>query len=119
MAKYPLATHARECDHELPELQLEMLCQAACRVAPHGQLIYATCSVLRAENSHVVTQFLGSPEGEGFAPMPVSDALAGAGPAYMGAAGDIAEHEIPIGTFQSYPCPGGFDGHFCARFVRV
>lgn len=108
-----------ECDHELPELQLEMLCEAACRVAPHGQLIYATCSVLRAENSHVVTQFLGSPEGEGFAPMPVSDALAGAGPAYMGAAGDIAEHEIPIGTFQSYPCPGGFDGHFCARFVRV
>lgn len=109
----------RECDRDLPELQLEMLREAASRVAPHGQLIYATCSVLRAENSHVVTQFLGSPEGEGFAPMPLSDALAGAGPAYVDAARDIAANEIPIGTFQSYPHLGGFDGHFCARFVRV
>ncbi len=109
----------QECDRDLPELQLELLREAACRVGTGGQLIYATCSVLRAENSHVVTQFLGSPEGEGFAPMPLSDALAAAGPAYMDAAGDIAEHEIPIGTFQSYPHPGGFDGHFCARFVRI
>lgn len=103
----------------MPELQLELLCEAARRVGAGGQLIYATCSVLRAENSHVVTQFLGSPEGEGFAPMPLSDALAAAGPAYSGAAEDIAAHEIPIGTFQSYPHQGGFDGHFCARFVRV
>ena len=109
----------QECDRDLPELQLELLREAACRVGTGGQLIYATCSVLRAENSHVVTQFLGSPEGEGFAPMPLSDALAAAGPAYSGAAEDIAVREIPIGTFQSYPCPGGFDGHFCARFVRI
>lgn len=109
----------RECDRELPELQLAMLREASRRVAPHGQLIYATCSVLCAENGHVVTQFLGSPEGEGFAPMPLSDSLAAAGPAYAGAAREIAAHEIPIGTFQSYPHPGGFDGHFCARFVRV
>lgn len=109
----------QECDRDLPELQLELLREAARRVGAGGQLIYATCSVLRAENSHVVTQFLGSPEGEGFAPMPLSDALAAAGPAYSGAAADIAAHEIPIGTFQSYPHQGGFDGHFCARFVRV
>ena len=109
----------QECDRDLPELQLELLREAACRVGAGGQLIYATCSVLRAENSHVVTQFLGSPEGEGFAPMPLSDALAAAGPAYSGAVEDIAAHEIPIGTFQSYPHQGGFDGHFCARFIRV
>ncbi len=109
----------QECDRDLPELQLELLREAACRVGAGGQLIYATCSVLRAENSHVVTQFLGSPEGEGFAPMPLSDALAAAGPAYSGAVEDITAHEIPIGTFQSYPHQGGFDGHFCARFIRV
>ena len=61
----------------------------------------------------------GRRKGEAFAPMPLSDALAAAGPAYAGAAEDIAVHEIPIGTFQSYPHQGGFDGHFCARFVRV
>ena len=51
--------------------------------------------------------------------MPLSDALAAAGPAYSGAVEDIAAHEIPIGTFQSCPPQGGFDGHFCARFIRV
>ena len=40
-------------------------------------------------------------------------------PSCGGAAEDIAAHEIPIGTFQSYPHQGGFDGHFCARFVRI
>lgn len=108
-----------ECDRDLPELQLALLRAAARRVAPGGQLIYATCSVLRAENGDVVTKFLGSPEGEGFAPVPLSDALAAAGPAYSGAVEDIAAREVPIGTFQSYPYQGGFDGHFCARFVRL
>ncbi len=50
---------------------------------------------------------------------PHMDALAAAGPAYSGAVEDIAAHEIPIGTFQSYPHQGGFDGHFCARFIRI
>ena len=40
----------QECDRDLPKLQLAMLRAAADRVAPHGELIYATCSVLRAEN---------------------------------------------------------------------
>ena len=38
---------------------------------------------------------------------------------FRAAAADIAAHEIPIGTFQSYPHQGGFDGHFCARFIRI
>lgn len=115
----PWRLKPQECDRDLPALQLSLLRAAACRVASHGELIYATCSVLRAENSSVVTAFLASPEGKGFALLPVSDALASAGPAYDSAAKDVAAHEIPIGTFQSLPALGAFDGHFCARFVRV
>lgn len=109
----------QECDRDLPELQLELLREAACRVGAGGQLIYATCSVLHAENEGVVSAFLSSPEGAGFALRPLSVALADAGPAYADAAEEIAAHETPAGAFQSYPCDGGFDGHFCARFIRV
>ena len=110
----------QECDLDLPELQLELLCEAARRVGAGGQLIYATCSVLHAENERMWSPpFLASPEGAGFALRPLSVALADAGPAYADAVEDIAAHEIPVGTFQSYPHQGGFDGHFCARFIRV
>ena len=109
----------QECDRDLPELQLELLCEAARRVGAGGQLIYATCSVLHAENEGVVSAFLSSPEGAGFALRPLSVALADAGPAYADAAEEIAAHETPAGAFQSYPHQGGFDGHFCARFIRV
>ena len=109
----------QECDRDLPELQLELLREAACRVGAGGQLIYATCSVLHAENEGVVSAFQSSPEGAGFALRPLSVALADAGPAYADAAEEIAAHETPAGAFQSYPHQGGFDGHFCARFIRV
>lgn len=109
----------QECDRDLPELQLELLCEAARRVGAGGQLIYATCSVLHAENEGVVSAFLLSPEGAGFALRPLSVALADAGPVYADAAEEIAAHETPAGAFQSYPHQGGFDGHFCARFIRV
>lgn len=109
----------QECDRDLPELQLELLREAARRVGAGGQLIYATCSVLHAENEGVVSAFLSSPEGAGFALRPLSVALADAGPAYADAAEEIAAHETPAGAFQSYPHQGGFDGHFCVRFIRV
>ncbi len=41
-----------------PELQLEILERALELVAPGGRLIYATCSLLRAENEDVVSRFL-------------------------------------------------------------
>ena len=94
----------QECDRDLPKLQLAMLRAAADRVAPHGELIYATCSVLRAENVGVVTAFLASPEGEGFVPISVSDALRDAGSAYVAAAHDLAVCENADGLFQSHPC---------------
>ena len=108
-----------ECDRELPRLQLAMLRAAAARVAPGGELIYATCSVLRAENRDVVDALLASPEGEGFSLVPLSGALRGEGPAYDAAVRDLAACEDERGLFQSHPFRGGFDGHFCARFVRV
>nr|WP_255653641.1 MULTISPECIES: RsmB/NOP family class I SAM-dependent RNA methyltransferase [unclassified Myxococcus] len=43
-----------------PPLQLELLHQAAALLRPGGQLVYATCTVNRAENQDVVTAFLTS-----------------------------------------------------------
>lgn len=109
----------QECDRDLPKLQLAMLRAAAGRVAARGELIYATCSVLRAENIGVVSAFMDSPEGKGFAPISVSDALRDVGCACAAAARDLAACESPDGLFQSHPTLNGFDGHFCARFVRI
>lgn len=43
---------------ELPEKQLQMLLACAQAVKPGGTLVYATCTVLRAENQDVVAAFL-------------------------------------------------------------
>lgn len=103
---------------DLPELQLALLCAAAARVAPGGELMYATCSVLSAENGEVVEAFLGSPFGLNFRLAPVSQADIFALPAYESARAEVAAHEDERGLFQTYPQLNGFDGHFCARFVR-
>lgn len=42
----------------LPLLQAQILNNGACYVKPGGKLIYATCSLSRAENEDVVTAFL-------------------------------------------------------------
>jgi len=44
--------------HNFSYLQYEVLLNAAAHVGPKGQLIYATCSVLYAENSAVIGRFL-------------------------------------------------------------
>lgn len=43
---------------DIRQLQGEILDQAACLLAPDGQLAYSTCSVLRAENEDQVAAFL-------------------------------------------------------------
>jgi 16S rRNA (cytosine967-C5)-methyltransferase len=66
---------------ELADLQLEILLEAADHVAPGGQLVYATCSVLKEENEATIARFTSDqpgwhtrmtrrwpigPEGDGF-----------------------------------------------------
>jgi 16S rRNA (cytosine967-C5)-methyltransferase len=57
----------------LPEQQLALLCAHAPRVAPGGRLVYATCTLLRAENEDVVARFLA--EAPEFALMPAKEIL--------------------------------------------
>lgn len=75
----------------LPALQGCLLREAAARVAPGGRLVYATCSVLPAENDEVVDAFLSSAAGAAFRELRRS---------------------------QTFPAPGAFDGHFFAELAR-
>lgn len=109
---------AAEVHEDLPCLQLAILRQAARRVEEGGELVYATCSVLRAENEQVVEAFLASAEGAAFVPVPVSAAPLYDGEAYAEARSYLRAHEDAQGMFQTVPAPGAFDGHFCARLVR-
>lgn len=102
----------------LPGLQLAMLEQAAAHVAPGGELFYATCSVLSAENRAVVEAFLSGDRGAGFSPVPVSGSGIFSLPAFAPAAELLRACEDGDGMFQSVPAPGCYDGHFCARLHR-
>ena len=108
----------QECDRDLPKLQLAMLRAAADRVAPPRGAYLRHLLGAAGREHRVVTAFLASPEGEGFVPVSVSDALRDAGSAYAAAAHDLAVCENADGLFQSHPTRDGFDGHFCARIVR-
>lgn len=103
----------------LPSLQLEMLSCAASRVSPGGELLYATCSVLDCENVGVVDAFMRSPAGGRFGLAPVHEAEPFSYGVLEGAAKTALAHEDALGRFQTVPAPGGFDGHFCARMVRL
>lgn len=105
---------------DLPALQLALLKSASRVVAVGGDLLYATCSVLSSENDGVVDAFLASEEGSLFAPVPVSGAKAFGLRGMDAARADLARNEDERGRFQTVPArDGGYDGHFCARFVRI
>jgi 16S rRNA (cytosine967-C5)-methyltransferase len=72
---------------ELVDLQARILESAARLVKPGGRLVYATCSLLAAENEAQVARFLAA--GTGFAPLPIAEVW-----------------QAAIGG----PCPGGGDG---------
>lgn len=104
---------------ELPALQLSMLKEAASRIAPSGELFYATCSVFADENVQVIDRFLASREGRGFVVEPVSDSAIFALDAFSVARDMVRLHEDSRGMFQSVPTDAdAFDGHFCCRLVR-
>lgn len=107
-----------DAERNLPELQLALLEAAAQRVAPGGQLLYATCSVLAAENAGVVEAFLAGAAGEGFSLAPLSEAPITRAPGFERFAEQVRLLTCFDGTLQTVPALGGCDGHFCARFVR-
>lgn len=65
----------------LPSVQEEILDRAATLVAPGGRLVYATCTLLRAENQEVVTRFLAAHADFELVPVPVE--LAAPGEPYL------------------------------------
>jgi 16S rRNA (cytosine967-C5)-methyltransferase len=87
-------------------MQRQILNQAATLVQPNGTLIYATCSVLPAENQTIVQQFLDTHEGWRIQPLHER-------------VGDDRAQEIGDGTFLSLtPHEHGTDGFFAAVLVR-
>lgn len=108
-----------DVQYTLPALQYKLLYEAAARVKPHGQLLYATCSVMSSENRQVVEQFLASDRGAAFKLVPLSDAPCFIQAPFMKARAYVHQQETPEGYFQTYPALNTFDGHFCARLVRV
>lgn len=103
----------------LPALQAELMAEAAACVSPGGALVYATCSVLRAENEDRVRAFLASPAGEGFRAEPVSASWVFAQPGFGDARDWVRAHETPEGFLRTAPSVDGPDGHFCAVLVRA
>lgn len=86
---------------QLPALQLEILLAAAETVRRGGRLVYATCSLLKAENEAVVGAFLE--RAEDFLPAPLASL-----PASLGATDRLT----------LAPHRHGTDGFFIAAFER-
>ena len=104
-----------ETVERLAALQAAVLLRAAALVAPGGRLVYATCSVLDAENRATAAAFAAArPD---FRPLPVAAAAAAPGltPA---AAIRLAEMADPPHTLQLTPARTGTDGFFAALFER-
>ena len=86
--------------------QSELVARFSRLVKPGGRLVYATCSVARAENEEVAAVAAALP---GFSPMPLEKTL---GPDVARAAG-AAGNELRL-----WPHRHGTDGFFVAAFER-
>ncbi|MDR1529050.1 MAG: RsmB/NOP family class I SAM-dependent RNA methyltransferase [Burkholderiales bacterium] len=90
---------------ELNEKQLSILSSAARLVKPQGRLVYATCSVLRAENEIIAERFL---ETHRDFCLCSADTL-------------LADAKVPLDTgayLKIFPDTHETDGFFAATFVR-
>src|SRR5256885_3181995 len=97
--------HGPEAIEELAKKQRAILQAASRLVKPGGRLVYATCSVLRAENEAI------------------ADAFQGAQPEYkvLSSAALLASQRIALGTgerLRLWPHIHGTDGFFAAAFER-
>ncbi len=100
--------------NRLAALQLKILTQAATLVKPGGILAYVTCSVLASENGAVCERF--EARNQGFQPLAISDAVAGAPltPAGRERLAALAK----ANQLQLSPRRTGTDGFFIALFER-
>ena len=89
--------------------QKELVSRFARLVKPGGRLVYATCSVTRAEDEEVALAAAALP---GFAPLPLEKTL-GPGPARAAGAAGAAGNELRL-----WPHRHGTDGFFVATFER-
>jgi 16S rRNA (cytosine967-C5)-methyltransferase len=87
---------------ELAELQMRLLTHAAVAVKPGGKLIYAACTLARAETSDVAETFN---QQSGFEPLPISNPL-------------ISESSASPQIFL-LPHQFGGNGMFVAAWTRV
>jgi 16S rRNA (cytosine967-C5)-methyltransferase len=98
--------HGPEAVAQLVRKQQAIVAAAARLVKPGGRLVYATCSILHAENEGVADAFLAAHPG--FSPLPCNALL--------------AAQRIPLDTGPSlrlWPHLHGTDGFFAAAFERA
>jgi 16S rRNA (cytosine967-C5)-methyltransferase len=98
--------HTPQSVAELAEKQLRILTAAARLVKPGGRLVYATCSLLAAENEALVARFASSVKSD-FTLLPCAALL--------------AEQRIALDTgewLRLWPHRHGSDGFFAAAFER-
>jgi 16S rRNA (cytosine967-C5)-methyltransferase len=94
---------------ELAAKQAAILAAAAALVRPGGRLVYATCSLLPAENDEIAAGF--GREHPGFRPLPAAEALR---------AGGVAEAEALVDgdVLRLWPQRHGCDGYYAALWQR-
>ena len=93
---------------ELQAKQRAILASAARLLKPGGRLVYATCSLLRAENEDVADAFQAE-HAERFEPVPAARALA-----EVPRAGELDQ----AGRLRLWPHRHGTDGFFAALWQR-
>jgi len=93
---------------ELAELQAELLARAAGWLNPGGVIVYATCSLERAEGEEQIERFLAARNDFRIMPPEPGDSMAG-----------IVAPQGWLRTLpESWMDEGGVDGFFVARMVR-